>query len=250
MPHSARSTPDTTDANIPDEEQELSQRYWNANQAKESWTKECPEFLVGTSEKNKGILSRKDEEFRRRSWEEVKELVKSFMRGVLGVFGRRAEGVLGDLGTNRIDQFQRSASQLRGYLEYTHRLKKKHGSVLEYVQRYRLDWDSITPSAGDKPFGDPGDWKVLYNDWPYFVDEEITHLVVWTKFLIDEDETTGEVREDGKSDIEEFIETMFCGDGRMGMERDRIVWFKNWKSLKSVHALGKWCPLSPVCVYV
>jgi hypothetical protein len=124
-------------------------------------------------------------------------------------------------------------------------LKKKHGSVLEYVQRYRLKWDSITPSAGDNPFRDPGDWKVLYNDWPYFVDEEITHLVVWTKFLIDEDETTGEVREDGKRIIEEFIETMFCGDGRMGMERDRIVWFKNWKSLKSVHALGKcvfyWC---------
>jgi hypothetical protein len=75
MPHSARSTPDTTDANTPDEEQELSQRYWNANQAKERWTKECPESLVGMSEKNKGILSKKDEEFRRRSWEEVKELV-------------------------------------------------------------------------------------------------------------------------------------------------------------------------------
>jgi len=207
MPHSAHST---TGANTPDE-QELSQRFWNANQAKERWTEECPEFLIGTSEKNKGILSRKDEEFRRRSWEEAKELVR----------------------TNRIDHFQRSASQLRGYLEYTHQLKKKHGSVLAYVQKYRLKWDSITPS-GERPFNDPGDWKVLYNDWPYYVDEEITHLVVWTKFLIDEDEN-GEVREGGKRDIEEFIKTTFCADGRM--ERDRIVWFRNWKSLKSVHAL-------------
>lgn len=78
MPHSAHST---TGANTPDE-QELSQRFWNANQAKERWTEECPEFLAGTSEKNKGILSRKDEEFRRRSWEEVKELV-SRSRSVL-----------------------------------------------------------------------------------------------------------------------------------------------------------------------
>lgn len=141
---------------------------------------------------------------------------------------------MNDPGQNTIDHFLRNASQLRGYLEYIHHLKTRHGSVLEYVKQFRLKWESVA-SSGKPPFEDPSDWKVLYNDWPYYIDEDITHLVVWTKFTIDEDEQIREVTPEGKEQIEEFIKRVFL---RKGVARDQIVWFKNWKSLKSVHALG------------
>ncbi|KIW19266.1 hypothetical protein PV08_03560 [Exophiala spinifera] len=191
---------------------DLSTRYWNANQPGTTWTKECPEFLLGISEKNKVILSKRDQDFDRITWDRCKELVSH----------------------NTIDRFQRNASQLRAYLDYIYYLKKEHGSVLEYVKEFRLKWEDITPS-GKPPFEDASDWKILYNDWPYYVEEDITHLVVWTKFTIDEDEQTGLVTPEGTRQIEEFIQRTFL---RKGVTRERIVWFKNWKSLKSVHALG------------
>lgn len=141
-------------------------------------------------------------------------------------------------GTNHIERFQRTSSQLRGYLEYIHYLKNKYGSVSSYVQHERLHWEDITPS-GDPPFTNPTDYKILYNDWPYYIDENIEHLVVWTKFTIDEDDLTGMITPEGAAQIEEFITKTFCSGDGPKVDRDQIVWFKNWKNLKSIHALGK-----------
>jgi len=213
MPHSVHATPRAT---TPDEEY-LSTRYWNVNIPKEHWTEICPEFLAGQGEKNIRILSTKNEDFKRLSWMEVQDLAC----------------------TNRIDLFQRSAAQLRGYREYTSQLKKTHGSVLSFIQQERLRWDDVTPS-GEKQFTNPADFKILYNDWPYLIEQDVKHLVVWTKFRIDEDEATGEVTEEEKTLIEEFITRTFCvsdSNPKGKMNRDQIVWFKNWRSLKSVHEL-------------
>ncbi|RMZ87321.1 hypothetical protein DV736_g5453, partial [Chaetothyriales sp. CBS 134916] len=57
---------------------------------------------------------------------------------------------------NRIDEFYRQPSELR----YTYDLKR-----------------NVTPS-GDKQFTTASDYKILYNDWPYGVEEAITHLMV------------------------------------------------------------------------
>jgi hypothetical protein len=141
--------------------------------------------------------------------------------------------------SNNIHHFQRSPSQLRGYLQYVHHLKKTHGSVLSYVQQHRLEWDTISPS-GQPPFSEPSDIKILYNDWPYFVERGIEHLVVWTKFQIDEDEVSGKVTETVNQQIEDFIRRTFCeGPDDRRIDRRDLVWFKNWKSLKSIHSLGK-----------
>ena len=210
MPHSVHPTPR---ANTPD----LSRRWWNVNQPQELWTKDCPLYLTGQSEKNTGILMKRDDEFTRTSWEKCQELVR----------------------TNNIHHFQRSSSQLRGYLQYVHHLKKTCGSVLSYIQAERLQWEAVTPGE-DVPFSNPSDYKILYNDWPYFVEEGIKHLVVWTKFLLDEDPDTGSVLPETKERIEALIKTTFCeGNTEEVIPRERIVWFKNWKSLKSVHALGE-----------
>lgn len=140
-----------------------------------------------------------------------------------------------------MDQFQRSSVELRLYLEYIYQLKRQYGSVLSYIQHERLHWESVAPS-GDLPFTNATDSMIIYNDWPYYIDKDITHLVVWTKFPIDENEVTGEVMGQAKSEIDAFVTKTFCSGERpsgLKMDRERIRWFKNWKSLKSVHALGE-----------
>lgn len=79
MPHSVHSpggvkTPVEGGGNAVD----LSSRYWNANQPRSRWREECPEFLVGISEKNKVILSKRDEDFDRITWDKCKELVSTY----------------------------------------------------------------------------------------------------------------------------------------------------------------------------
>ncbi|KAK5309766.1 hypothetical protein LTR70_010012 [Exophiala xenobiotica] len=135
---------------------------------------------------------------------------------------------------NRIDIFQRSPLELRRYLQYMFKLKQRYGSVLSFVQQERLHWKSISPSA-DPLFTNSDDYTILYNDWPYGIDRDITHLVVWTKFLLDDDPETGFLTTEHRNLIEDFVQGTFCTDD--GISRENLIWFKNWKSLKSVHAL-------------
>lgn len=77
------------------------------------------------------------------------------------------------------------------------------------------------------------DIRILYNDWPYGIDTDIIHLVVWTKFELADDPATGELTDEARAAIEQYVQKTFCS--RVAPES--VVWFKNWKSLKSVHAV-------------
>jgi hypothetical protein len=79
----------------------------------------------------------------------------------------------------------------------------------------------------------PDDYKILYNDWPYGVDVNIIHLVVWVKFGLEEDPTTGEITDATRKQIDRFVGKTFMAR----MPAANVLWFKNWKSLKSVHSL-------------
>jgi N-acetyl-anhydromuramyl-L-alanine amidase AmpD len=79
MPHSVH-TP--SGANTPpalvlsnDKSTPIAQRYWNVNVPELQWTEDCPDFLIGISEKNKGQLSIQDAEYPVKTWEEVQELI-------------------------------------------------------------------------------------------------------------------------------------------------------------------------------
>ena len=37
--------------------------------------------------------------------------------------------------------------------------------------------------------------------------------------------------------LEDFVSRTFCGETADAVPREHVVWFRNWKSLKSVHAL-------------
>lgn len=114
------------------------------------------------------------------------------------------------------------------------KLKQQYGSVLSFIQQERLHWESISPS-GSVPFTNPTDYKILYNDWPYGIDPDITHLVIWTKFLLEDDPETDFLTDEYHKLIEDFVTRTFCI--KEGISRDNLIWFKNWRSIKSVHAL-------------
>ncbi|KAK4937490.1 hypothetical protein LTR66_015186 [Elasticomyces elasticus] len=220
MPHSVHSTPPqarTPDTNCNIEEPiPLGQKYWNNNLPEHLWTETCPEFLIGISSKNVGILSGREENWHNFSWEDCKLLVTS----------------------NTIDKFQRPPLALRRYIRYMYGLRQHYGSVMTFIQKERLGWRSLEPTS-TVPFVDPSDYKILYNDWPYGIDGVVVHLVVWVKFDLPNDPDTGEVKPEYASLVTEFINRTFCSDFGVqdGVPEDDVLWFKNWDNLKSVKAL-------------
>jgi hypothetical protein len=100
---------------------------------------------------------------------------------------------------------------------------------MRFMLDVRLQWEDMIPKG--RPFQVDSDTKILYNDWPYGIDPDIVHLVVWTKFELEDDEETGLSRPESRQEIEAYVQKTF------GSRTNEFVWFKNWKSLKSVHAV-------------
>lgn len=99
---------------------------------------------------------------------------------------------------------------------------------MEFVLKERLQWTGLE-QKDPAPFRDPatgthpsinsadqqthnavGDIKILYNDWPYGIDERIVHLVVWTKFDLPDDPDTKELAKEMRGDIDEYVDKTFC----------------------------------------
>ncbi|KAH0543544.1 hypothetical protein FGG08_002105 [Glutinoglossum americanum] len=186
--------------------------FWLVNIPTDEWPTECPDYLVNTNAKDREILSTRDEDFQRHTWQEVRTIIK-------------AE-------TNRIDLLRRAPIDLRRYLEYMAKLVRDYGSVMNFVLKERLQWTDLTP-RGEAPFSDAADIKILYNDWPYGVDGKIVHLVVWTKFDLEDDPSTDDLTLKARKEINDFVNKTFCARA----DPENVIWFKNWRSLKSIHAV-------------
>ncbi len=184
--------------------------YWHVNVPADERAAECPDFLRSLNAKDLRIISTPDNEYHVTTWPEVQEIIRD----------------------NRIDLFQRVPSELRRYLSYNWQLKQDYGSVMNFVVAQRLFWAEPITARGN-PFELDEDIKILWNDWPYGIDEKIVHLVVWTKFDLQEDPATGDLTETARAEIEAFVQKVFTP----GVPREQLIWFKNWKSLKSIHAV-------------
>lgn len=71
--------------------------------------------------------------------------------------------IISDVGTNRIDLFQRVPSDLRKYLEYKERIIASHGSILRFIIKERLRWgegavEDLKPKG--RPFECNGSYHV------------------------------------------------------------------------------------------
>ncbi|KAL4783152.1 hypothetical protein BJX76DRAFT_348829 [Aspergillus varians] len=188
--------------------------YWNINIPPARWTVECPSFLRNQSEKNIGILSTPDEQYQKQGWEFVRQIVE----------------------TNKIDQFQRLPSDLRRYLKFKDHIVANYGSIMRFVVKERLCWgdgsaEDLEPKG--QPFEYEEDMRILHNDWPYGLADGIVHLVVWTKFALEDDPATDDLTPRARQEIDGFVKRVFCSRIKPG----QVVWFKNWRSLKSVHAV-------------
>jgi hypothetical protein len=161
--------------------------YWQVNVLENERTEECPEFLLALGPKDLGIISTPDAEYHVNTWPEVQKLVLD----------------------NRLDLFQRVPSDLRKYLEYNWKLKREYGSVMSFVLTKRLGWDlPITPKG--KPFEyEEEDIKILWNDWPYGLDKRIVHLVIWTKFDLEDDPATDDLTEKARAEIDAYVQRSF-----------------------------------------
>ncbi|TPX08889.1 uncharacterized protein E0L32_009593 [Thyridium curvatum] len=170
--------------------------YWQVNVPPSEREAECPDFLRDLSDKDRGIVGTRDADFRPDSW---------------AVLRRKIE-------TNRLDLLRRVPSVLRLYLAYNRKIARQHGSVMAFVLSQRLRWEPPIVARG-RPFEFPeDDVKILWNDWPYGVDDRVVHLVVWTKFPFEEDPITGDLTDAARAEIEEFVVKTFG----QNMPRDRV----------------------------
>jgi hypothetical protein len=160
--------------------------YWQINVAIPDREAHCPPFLSNLNPKDLGIISTPDSQYHVLTWPEVQQII----------------------GRNRIDLFQRVPSQLRRYLAYNYDLKQQYGSVMEFVLQERLGWTLPVKPEG-KPFEKKEDLKVLWNDWPYGIDKRIVHLVVWTKFVLEDDPATDDLTPEARREIDGHVDRVF-----------------------------------------
>ncbi|KAJ4271881.1 hypothetical protein NW762_000590 [Fusarium torreyae] len=184
--------------------------FWNYNIPEDQRTDECPDFLQNLSLKDQGILSTPDAEYHISSWDEVRKIVQA----------------------NRLEQFKRIPSELRRYKAFTFHLKQKYGSIANFVLEHRLGWTAPVKPRG-APFEFEDDYKILWNDAPYGIDPRIVHLVVWTKFNLEEDPETGDLTDKARKEYDDFVTRTF----RSHIPKEHVLWFRNWRGLQSVNAI-------------
>ncbi|KAH6890434.1 hypothetical protein B0T10DRAFT_318913 [Thelonectria olida] len=166
---------------------------------------------------DKWILSQTDEEFHCHDWEDLRDVIEK----------------------NNLSVLKRKPSDLRRYMKWTAETKAEYGSMTNYLLANRLPkaWGTppFTP-ASTTPFEDTSDYKVLINDWPYGLDPEIRHIVVWLRTTIPTDADTGDMTPESRALCESFVKRHFV-DSLGSDGESRVLWFKNWVALQSVRAL-------------
>ena len=164
--------------------------YWQVNVPESQRVESCPDFLAELTDKDRGIISTPDSLYQIQTWDEVQQIVRE----------------------NRLELFRRVPSELRRYKAFTWKLARDYGSVRNFIVNERLAWETPIVAKSTRPFEVEQDYKILFNDWPYGIDRRITHLVVWTKFNLDEDPRTGDLTDQARQDIRDFMARYFLKD--------------------------------------
>ncbi|KAF7956977.1 hypothetical protein EAE96_004299 [Botrytis aclada] len=172
---------------------------------------EDPPFPL--TDTDRWVLSQTDDEFHLHDWNELKEIIA----------------------TNNLSILKRKPSDLRRYMSWSTTIKAEYGSMMNYILQHRLPWGPPPFTyISSVPFENPSDYKILLNDWPYGLSKDVTHFVVWSKTPIATDDENGDVTDESRKIIEDFVKRTFA-DRLEGT--DRVMWFKNWVALQSVRAL-------------
>lgn len=166
-------------------------------------------------------LSITDKDFKPHTWENLKEIVA----------------------TNKLEKLVRWPSDTKRYMKWTADTKKEYGSIINFVARERLRWTpKSTPEGGltfdyesPIPFQNINDYKTLPNDWPYGLDQGISHIIVWLKNRLEIQPPPGDLTPAAKAQVNAFIDKEFVQPlAQLTGESDNVIWFKNWVALQSV----------------
>ncbi|KAG5950241.1 hypothetical protein E4U53_005340 [Claviceps sorghi] len=177
----------------------------------------CAEASFPLTDTDKWVLSQTDDEFKKHDWQDLKQII----------------------GNNQLSVLKRSPSDLRRYMSWTAETKAQYGSMTQYLLANRLPavWGQppFTPES-HIPFAKTSDYRVLLNDWPYGLERNITHLVVWTRTPIPTEDEGGDMTPESRALVADFVTRYFVDSlGQSGEQR--VLWFKNWVALQSVRAL-------------
>lgn len=124
-------------------------------------------------------------------------------------------------------------------------VKEQYGSTFRYVVIEKLGWLPPTHVIGTpikvSPFkpnfmGSYKDIKILENDFPYYVEVGIRHLVIWFKCPIPIDQELDEITPDGYDKFNNFLNELFVK--KIGIPRDSLLWFRNTAPLQSIKEIG------------
>ncbi|KAL8653752.1 MAG: hypothetical protein Q9226_003716 [Calogaya cf. arnoldii] len=180
----------------------------------------------GLTDKDRENLARKDEDFTPHTWTNLKHIIAN----------------------NDLENLRRWPSDLKRYLKWTKQTKQAYGTITNYICQERLHWEPLPTSNPDEgpifhvenpvPFADPRDYRILYNDWPYGMTPDITHIVVWLKTRFDVEPAVGDLLPQSRQLIQDFFQHTFIDRlEKQGNAGDRVMWFRNWTGLQSVRAM-------------
>lgn len=153
--------------------------------------------------------------------------------------------------TNRLESFARSLDEARKYRSVKEELAKSHKSLYKRLLCLQLGWapkewyedPSVTDDIDIKPkssllFHDSDDVKIVPNDFPYNFEASVTHLLAWTKVPIEGDplDPNEDISPKTRALIDLYVQKTFVE--YLGVSREDVVWFRNWRALQSVRQLS------------
>lgn len=151
---------------------------------------------------------------------------------------------------NDLNSFARSKPETEKYHAFKAELKNKGTTVFKHLVVNTLKWrteeqvknlkdDEISvPASGDALFSNASDLKVVKNDFPYYFEDDVVHLCVWTKRRIESDPNSalGDLSTEMRALIERYVNKTFVE--WLGIPREDLVWFRNWEALQSVKEIS------------
>lgn len=151
---------------------------------------------------------------------------------------------------NELEALARLEVATEHYHDFKRKLKEQGTTVFKHLVVQTLQWrteeevrglkdsEITVPASGDALFTNGSDLKVVMNDFPYYFEDDVTHLCVWTKRRIESDPSSalGDLSVEMRALIERYVAKTFVE--WLGIPREKLVWFRNWEALQSVKEIS------------
>ncbi|CCG22519.1 hypothetical protein CORT_0B08140 [Candida orthopsilosis Co 90-125] len=154
--------------------------------------------------------------------------------------------------TNQLESFARSEEQYHSYQKFKHDLSSQGITINDHVLKDELQWkqadirhQTSTPSPPEYTISQPqdlifyndNDIKIIFNKFPYYFENSVVHLCIWSKLTIPNDvnSSVGDISPLTKRIIERYLQKTFIDKG---IPKENLVWFRNWSSLQSIRSVS------------